>query len=151
MDYQAHETAVIDEGCQIGAGTRIWHFSHIMPDCVIGERCNIGQNVVISPGVVLGNNVKIQNNVSVYTGVVCEDDVFLGPSCVFTNVLNPRSAIPRKDQYRKTLVRRGATIGANATIVCGHSADRCRSRRNERRSALRLSRRQSVEANRLGQ
>lgn len=121
MDYQAHETAVIDEGCQIGAGTRIWHFSHIMPDCVIGERCNIGQNVVISPGVVLGNNVKIQNNVSVYTGVVCEDDVFLGPSCVFTNVLNPRSAIPRKDQYRKTLVRRGATIGANATIVCGHT------------------------------
>ena len=121
MEYQAHETAVIDEGCQIGAGTRIWHFSHIMPDCVIGERCNIGQNVVISPGVVLGNNVKIQNNVSVYTGVVCEDDVFLGPSCVFTNVLNPRSAIPRKDQYRKTLVRRGATIGANATIVCGHT------------------------------
>ena len=118
MEYQAHETAVIDDGCRIGAGTRIWHFSHIMPDCVIGERCNIGQNVVISPGVVLGNNVKIQNNVSVYTGVVCEDDVFLGPSCVFTNVLNPRSAIPRKDQYRKTLVRRGATIGANATIVC---------------------------------
>lgn len=121
MEYQAHETAVIDEGCRIGDGTRIWHFSHIMPDCVIGERCNIGQNVVISPGVVLGNNVKIQNNVSVYTGVVCEDDVFLGPSCVFTNVLNPRSAIPRKDQYRKTLVRRGATIGANATIVCGHT------------------------------
>ena len=121
MEYQAHETAVIDKGCQIGAGTRIWHFSHIMPDCVIGERCNIGQNVVISPGVVLGNNVKIQNNVSVYTGVVCEDDVFLGPSCVFTNVLNPRSAIPRKNQYRKTLVRRGATIGANATIVCGHT------------------------------
>ena len=121
MEYQAHETAIIDEGCRIGAGTRIWHFSHIMPDCVIGERCNIGQNVVISPGVVLGNNVKIQNNVSVYTGVVCEDDVFLGPSCVFTNVLNPRSAIPRKDQYRKTLVRRGATIGANATIVCGHT------------------------------
>ena len=121
MEYQAHETAVIDEGCRIGAGTRIWHFSHIMQDCVIGERCNIGQNVVISPGVVLGNNVKIQNNVSVYTGVVCEDDVFLGPSCVFTNVLNPRSAIPRKDQYRKTLVRRGATIGANATIVCGHT------------------------------
>ena len=121
MEYQAHETAVIDEGCRIGAGTRIWHFSHIMPDCVIGKRCNIGQNVVISPGVVLGNNVKIQNNVSVYTGVVCEDDVFLGPSCVFTNVLNPRSAIPRKDQYRKTLVRRGATIGANATIVCGHT------------------------------
>lgn len=121
MEYQAHETAIIDEGCRIGAGTRIWHFSHIMPDCVIGERCNIGQNVVISPGVIIGNNVKIQNNVSVYTGVVCEDDVFLGPSCVFTNVLNPRSAIPRKDQYQKTLVRRGATIGANATIVCGHT------------------------------
>ena len=100
MEYQAHETAVIDDGCRIGAGTRIWHFSHIMPDCVIGERCNIGQNVVISPGVVLGNNVKIQNNVSVYTGVVCEDDVFLGPSCVFTNVLNPRSAIPRKHPFR---------------------------------------------------
>lgn len=121
MEYQAHETAIIDEGCRIGVGTRIWHFSHIMPDCVIGERCNIGQNVVISPGVIIGNNVKIQNNVSVYTGVVCEDDVFLGPSCVFTNVLNPRSAIPRKDQYQKTLVRRGATIGANATIVCGHT------------------------------
>ena len=119
--YEAHPTAVIDEGCQIGEGTHIWHFSHIMSGCRIGKHCNIGQNVVISPGVVLGNNVKIQNNVSVYTGVVCEDDVFLGPSCVFTNVLNPRSAIPRKDQYRKTLVRRGATIGANATIVCGHT------------------------------
>lgn len=121
MSYFSHETAVIDEGCRIGDGTRIWHFSHIMPGCTIGERCNIGQNVVVSPGVVLGNNVKIQNNVSVYTGVVCEDDVFLGPSCVFTNVLNPRSAIPRKEQYRQTLVKRGATIGANATIVCGHT------------------------------
>ena len=119
--YQAHPTAVIDSGCHIGEGTRIWHFSHIMAGCVIGKECNIGQNVVVSPDVVIGNRVKIQNNVSVYTGVVCEDDVFLGPSCVFTNVLNPRSAIPRKDQYRKTLVRRGATIGANATIVCGHT------------------------------
>ncbi len=121
MEYQAHETAIIDEGCHIGAGTRIWHFSHIMSGCTIGEHCNIGQNVVISPQVIIGNHVKIQNNVSVYTGVVCEDEVFLGPSCVFTNVLNPRSAIPRKDQYRKTLVRKGATIGANATIVCGHT------------------------------
>lgn len=118
--YQAHETAVIDPGCTIGEGTRIWHFSHIMSGCTIGERCNIGQNVVISPEVVLGNNVKIQNNVSVYTGVICEDDVFLGPSCVFTNVINPRSAINRKDQYKKTHVGKGATIGANATIVCGH-------------------------------
>ena len=121
MEYQAHETAIIDEGCHIGAGTCIWHFSHIMSGCTIGEHCNIGQNVVISPQVIIGNHVKIQNNVSVYTGVVCEDEVFLGPSCVFTNVLNPRSAIPRKDQYRKTLVRKGATIGANATIVCGHT------------------------------
>lgn len=121
MEYQAHETAIIDEGCHIGTGTRIWHFSHIMSGCTIGEHCNIGQNVVISPQVIIGNHVKIQNNVSVYTGVVCEDEVFLGPSCVFTNVLNPRSAIPRKDQYRKTLVRKGATIGANATIVCGHT------------------------------
>lgn len=121
MEYQAHETAIIDDGCQIGSGTRIWHFSHIMQGCVIGKRCNIGQNVVISPQVVIGNNVKIQNNVSVYTGVICEDDVFLGPSCVFTNVLNPRSAIPRKGQYRQTLVKKGATIGANATIICGHT------------------------------
>ena len=121
MEYQAHETAIIDEGCHIGTGTRIWHFSHIMSGCTIGEHCNIGQNVVISTQVIIGNHVKIQNNVSVYTGVVCEDEVFLGPSCVFTNVLNPRSAIPRKDQYRKTLVRKGATIGANATIVCGHT------------------------------
>lgn len=122
--YQAHETAVIDPGCVIGEGTRIWHFSHIMTGCTIGERCNIGQNVVISPGVVLGNNVKVQNNVSVYTGVVCEDDVFLGPSCVFTNVINPRSAIERKHAYRPTLVEKGATIGANATIVCGHTIGR---------------------------
>lgn len=119
-EYFAHETAIIDEGCQIGAGTKIWHFSHIMPNCVIGERCNIGQNVVISPEVVLGNNVKIQNNVSVYTGVTCEDDVFLGPSMVFTNVTNPRSAVNRRNQYAKTHVGKGATIGANATVVCGH-------------------------------
>jgi UDP-2-acetamido-3-amino-2,3-dideoxy-glucuronate N-acetyltransferase len=118
--YTAHETAVIDEGALIGNGTRIWHFSHIMPDSVIGENCNIGQNVVISPGVKLGNNVKVQNNVSVYTGVECEDDVFLGPSCVFTNVINPRSSVVRKNEYRKTIVRKGATIGANATIVCGY-------------------------------
>jgi len=119
--YFSHETACIDEGCAIGAETKIWHFSHIMPNCIIGQNCNIGQNVVISPEVVLGNNVKVQNNVSLYTGVVCEDDVFLGPSCVFTNVVNPRSAIVRKDQYAKTTVGRGATIGANATIVCGHT------------------------------
>lgn len=120
QEYFAHETAIIDEGCQIGAGTKIWHFSHIMSHCVIGERCNIGQNVVISPEVVLGNNVKIQNNVSVYTGVTCEDDVFLGPSMVFTNVTNPRSAVNRRNQYAKTHVGKGATIGANATVVCGH-------------------------------
>ena len=120
MGYFAHETAVIDDGCQIGEGTKIWHFSHVMSDCVIGERCNIGQNVVVSPNVVLGKNVKIQNNVSLYTGVVCEDDVFLGPSMVFTNVNNPRSAINRRGEYSKTIVRRGASIGANATIVCGH-------------------------------
>ena len=119
-NYEAHPTAVIDEGCQIGEGTHIWHFSHIMSGCRIGKHCNIGQNVVISPGVEIGNQVKIQNNVSVYTGVVCEDDVFLGPSCVFTNVINPRSAISRKHEYRSTRVKRGATIGANATIVCGH-------------------------------
>lgn len=119
--YQAHETAVIDPGCTIGDGTRIWHFSHIMPECIIGRNCNIGQNVVISPQVVLGDNVKVQNNVSVYTGVTCGDDVFLGPSCVFTNVVNPRSAVSRKDQYLKTHVGRGASIGANATIVCGHT------------------------------
>lgn len=120
MSFFAHETAVIDEGCTIGEGSRIWHFSHIMPDCVIGNRCNIGQNVVVSPGVILGSNVKVQNNVSIYTGVICEDDVFLGPSMVFTNVTNPRSAVIRKDQYAKTLVKKGASIGANATIVCGH-------------------------------
>jgi len=120
MSFQAHETAVIDEGCQIGNGTKIWHFSHIMPNCVIGENCNIGQNVVISPDVILGQNVKIQNNVSVYTGVICEDDVFLGPSMVFTNVINPRSHVVRKSEYLKTIVRKGASIGANATIVCGN-------------------------------
>jgi UDP-2-acetamido-3-amino-2,3-dideoxy-glucuronate N-acetyltransferase len=110
---------VIDPGCTIGNGTKIWHFTHIMPNCLIGENCNIGQNVVVSPDVILGNNVKIQNNVSVYTGVICEDDVFLGPSMVFTNVINPRSAVVRKSEYMKTLVKRGASIGANATIVCG--------------------------------
>lgn len=120
MSYFSHETAVIDEGCQIGEGTKIWHFSHIMPNCIIGEKCNIGQNVVVSPDVVLGNNVKVQNNVSIYTGVTCEDDVFLGPSMVFTNITNPRSAIIRRDQYAKTLVKKGASIGANATIVCGN-------------------------------
>jgi|SRR5690625_86449 len=114
-----HETAIIDDGAKIGEGTKIWHFSHIMPDSIIGRNCNIGQNVVISPGVVLGNNVKVQNNVSIYTGVKCEDDVFLGPSMVFTNVINPRSAISRRDQFMPTLVRKGATIGANATILCG--------------------------------
>jgi UDP-2-acetamido-3-amino-2,3-dideoxy-glucuronate N-acetyltransferase len=118
--YFAHSTAVIDEGSQIGEGTKIWHFSHIMPGCVIGPGCNIGQNVVISPEVILGRNVKVQNNVSIYTGVTCEDDVFLGPSMVFTNVTNPRSAVNRKSQYAKTLVKKGATIGANATIVCGN-------------------------------
>lgn len=122
--YFAHETAVIDEGCEIGAGSKIWHFSHIMPKCILGEKCNIGQNVVISPEVILGNNVKIQNNVSVYTGVICEDDVFLGPSCVFTNVTNPRSGVNRRGQYTKTLVKKGASIGANATIVCGHDIGR---------------------------
>ncbi len=119
-DYFAHETAVIDEGCQIGQGTRIWHFSHVMPRARIGENCNLGQNVVVSPDVELGKNVKVQNNVSIYTGVVCEDDVFLGPSMVFTNITNPRSAIVRRDKYEQTRVRQGATIGANATIICGH-------------------------------
>ena len=119
-DYFKHESAYVDDGCIIGAGTKIWHFSHIMSNCVIGESCNIGQNVVISPNVKLGRNVKIQNNVSVYTGVICEDDVFLGPSMVFTNVINPRSAVSRKDEYRPTILRRGASIGANATIVCGN-------------------------------
>ncbi len=120
MDYFSHPSAIIDEGCTIGKGTKIWHFSHIMSKCILGENCNIGQNVVVSPEVILGNNVKVQNNVSLYTGVVCEDDVFLGPSCVFTNVINPRSAVVRKDEYRKTIVRKGASIGANATIVCGY-------------------------------
>lgn len=120
-NYFAHPTAVVDEGCQIGEGTKIWHFTHVMPNCVIGERCNIGQNVVVSPDVVLGNNVKVQNNVSIYTGVICEDDVFLGPSMVFTNVMNPRSAIVRKQEYQKTIVKKGASIGANATIVCGNN------------------------------
>jgi UDP-2-acetamido-3-amino-2,3-dideoxy-glucuronate N-acetyltransferase len=120
-NYFAHPTAVIDAPCQIGDGTKIWHFSHLMPGCVLGENCNIGQNVVISPEVVLGKNVKVQNNVSIYTGVSCADDVFLGPSCVFTNVLNPRSAVYRRDSYLKTHVGKGASIGANATIVCGHN------------------------------
>jgi UDP-2-acetamido-3-amino-2,3-dideoxy-glucuronate N-acetyltransferase len=119
--YQAHETAIIDTGSSIGDDTRIWHFSHIMSDCRIGRACNIGQNVVVSPGVVLGDNVKVQNNVSLYSGVVCEDDVFLGPGCVFTNITHPRSAIPRKHLYEKTCVQKGATIGANATILCGHT------------------------------
>ncbi len=121
--YFSHETAVIDEGCTIGEGTKIWHFSHIMTDCIIGKNCNIGQNVVVSPEVVLGNNVKVQNNVSIYSGVICEDDVFLGPSMVFTNVINPRSAINRRGDYRKTVVKKGASIGANATIVCGHNIE----------------------------
>lgn len=119
-NIQIHPSAVIDDGCTIGAGTKIWHFSHIMPGAVVGENCNIGQNVVISPDVKLGRNVKVQNNVSLYTGVICEDDVFIGPSAVFTNVINPRSAVVRRDQYLKTNVGKGATIGANATIVCGH-------------------------------
>ncbi len=118
-NYFAHESAVIDEGCQIGDGCRIWHFTHIMTNCQIGDNCNIGQNVVVSPDVVLGENVKVQNNVSIYTGVICEDDVFLGPSMVFTNVINPRSAVIRKSEYLRTLVSKGASIGANATIICG--------------------------------
>ena len=120
QDFFAHETAVIDAGCNIGQGTKIWHFSHIMPDSILGEKCNIGQNVVVSPKVVLGDNVKVQNNVSIYTGVICEDDVFLGPSMVFTNIVNPRSAVIRRDSYVETLVEKGASIGANATIVCGN-------------------------------
>jgi UDP-2-acetamido-3-amino-2,3-dideoxy-glucuronate N-acetyltransferase len=118
-NFFAHETAVIDTNCKIGKDTKIWHFSHIMSNCIIGESCNLGQNVVVSPDVVLGTNVKVQNNVSIYTGVVCEDDVFLGPSMVFTNVINPRSAIKRQHEYKQTLVKKGATIGANATIICG--------------------------------
>ncbi|PIQ47526.1 MAG: N-acetyltransferase [Cytophagales bacterium CG12_big_fil_rev_8_21_14_0_65_40_12] len=120
MGYFAHDSAIVDDGCQIGEGTKIWHFSHIMTNCTLGKNCNIGQNVVVSPEVVLGNNVKVQNNVSIYTGVICEDDVFLGPSMVFTNVINPRSAVNRRGLYSKTLVKRGVSIGANATIVCGH-------------------------------
>lgn len=122
--FFAHETAVIDKNCKIGAGTKIWHFSHIMSNCIIGEKCNLGQNVVVSPDVKLGNNVKVQNNVSIYTGVICEEDVFLGPSMVFTNITNPRSAVIRRDQYEETLVKKGASIGANATIVCGHDIGR---------------------------
>ena len=120
MNYFAHDTAVVDEGCQIGSGSKIWHFSHIMQNAVLGDNCNIGQNVVVSPDVVLGKNVKVQNNVSIYTGVVCDDDVFLGPSMVFTNITNPRSAVIRRDAYEKTHVGKGASIGANATIVCGN-------------------------------
>ncbi len=118
-DYFVHETAVIDQGCRIGKGTRIWHFCHVMPDATIGKNCNLGQNVLVAPGVILGNNVKVQNNVSIYTGVICGDDVFLGPSMVFTNIVNPRSAVVRKDKYVKTLVEKGVTIGANATVICG--------------------------------
>lgn len=120
MNYFAHPTAVIDEGCTIGEGTRVWHFSHLMPGSVIGEQCTIGQNVMIAPNVVLGNGVKVQNNVSIYEGVICEDDVFIGPSVVFTNVINPRSAVSRKQAFQQTFLRKGATIGANATIICGH-------------------------------
>ncbi len=120
-EYYSHESAIIDNGCKIGKGTKIWHFSHIMSNCVLGANCNIGQNVVVSPDVILGQNVKVQNNVSIYTGVTCDDDVFLGPSMVFTNVINPRSAINRKNEYAKTHVGKGASIGANATIVCGHN------------------------------
>ena len=120
-NYFAHQTAVIDDGCEIGTGTKIWHFSHIMPNCKIGNNCNLGQNVVVSPNVILGENVKVQNNVSIYSGVICEDDVFLGPSMVFTNVINPRSAIIRRGEYQKTLVKKGASIDANATIVCGNN------------------------------
>jgi UDP-2-acetamido-3-amino-2,3-dideoxy-glucuronate N-acetyltransferase len=120
-NYYAHETAVIDEGSDIGSGTKIWHFTHIMAGCIIGQNCNIGQNVVVSPGVRLGKNVKVQNNVSIYTGVICEDDVFLGPSMVFTNVVNPRSSVVRKDKYLQTMVKKGASIGANATIICGNN------------------------------
>lgn len=120
-DYYSHETAIIDDGCKIGSNSKIWHFSHIMSNCTLGKGCNVGQNVVISPEVILGNNVKVQNNVSIYTGVICEDDVFLGPSMVFTNITNPRSAIIRKDMYEKTVVGKGASIGANSTIVCGHN------------------------------
>jgi len=120
-NFFIHPTAIVDDGCEIGAGTKVWHFSHIMPGCVIAENCNIGQNVVVSPKVILGKNVRVQNNVSIYEGVICEDDVFLGPSMVFTNVINPRSAVSRKEEFKKTIVKKGASIGANATIVCGHN------------------------------
>jgi len=120
-EYKAHETAIIDNGCTIGKGTSIWHFSHIMGGSAIGQNCNIGQNVVVSPDVILGNNVKVQNNVSIYTGVRCEDDVFLGPSCVFTNIINPRSAVSRKNQYAETIIKKGASVGANATVLCGNT------------------------------
>lgn len=123
-DYFVHESSYIDEGCSIGKGTKIWHFTHVMQDSIIGENCNLGQNVVVSPKVILGNNVKVQNNVSIYTGVICEDNVFLGPSMVFTNVINPRSAVVRRDKYLETRVKEGATIGANATIICGHTIGR---------------------------
>lgn len=121
LNYFAHETAVVDKGCKIGKGTKIWHFSHIMPNSTIGDNCNIGQNVVVMPEVIIGNNCKVQNNVSLYTGVICEDDVFMGPSMVFTNVINPRSVIERKTEYKKTYVKKGATFGANCTIVCGNT------------------------------
>lgn len=123
-NYFVHESSYVDQPCEIGEGTKIWHFSHIMKNSKIGKKCNLGQNVVISPNVIIGNNVKVQNNVSVYTGVICEDDVFLGPSCVFTNVINPRSFIERKEEYKKTIVKKGASIGANATIVCGYDIGR---------------------------
>ncbi len=121
MSYFSHETAVIDQGCEVGEGTKIWHFSHLMSGCKLGQNCNVGQNVVVSPNVVLGDNVKVQNNVSIYTGVICEEDVFLGPSMVFTNVINPRSAVNRRGEYERTVVGKGATIGANATVVCGNN------------------------------
>ena len=156
MNYYAHETAIIDDGCEIGSGTRIWHFSHIMSGSSIGESCNIGQNVVISPSVKLGKNVKIQNNVSVYTGVICEDDVFLGPSMVFTNVINPRSHVNRKNEYLQTYVRKGASIGANSTIVCGNEDrgicnDRSRVGRYQTCKSLCVDGWESGTSNRLGQ
>ena len=150
-EYFVHESSYVDEGCTIGRGTKIWHFSHIMSGCTIGEDCNIGQNVVISPDVTLGRNCKIQNNVSVYTGVRCEDDVFLGPSMVFTNVINPRAAVSRKSEYKPTIIRRGASVGANATIVCGHELGEYCLIGAKRRAALRPDGRQSCPPNRMGQ
>ena len=153
-NFFVHESSYVDDGCRIGKGTKIWHFCHIMHDCTIGEECNIGQNVVISPNVVLGRNCKVQNNVSVYTGVRCEDDVFLGPSMVFTNVLNPRAAVNRKDEFKPTLIRRGATIGANATIVCYARRvlhGRCRFGSDQRCTGIRAHGRQSRPSNRMGQ